>query len=368
LKFRCERDSLLEALNTTARAVNAKSSLPPAFSGIRLEIKGDTALLASSDMEVSIQTTLDVTGLSNGVGIFPGKLSVDIVRAFSPGSVTIELSDDDAIFSSGRSQFNVRPISSDEFPNIAQVKGEKVVVQARELGEAFSQIIRAASTDESKPILTGVYMVSEKDGLRIVATDSYRLAIKDLPGNKVLEPGKSVLIPARALSELQKLLLSSTQGQSAYMVLGDNEVSFEIDQSVLSTRLLAGKFPNYEQLIPNAYPNSLQLNKTNILDALKRMKLLIRDNTTPIRISLSAKEIEISVVTPEIGQAKEVIDGEYSGEDSVIAFNPTYLAEGLEAINSNELVIETIDSSKPATVRSLADENFQYLLMPVRVS
>ncbi len=211
-------------------------------------------------------------------------------------------------------------------------------------------------------------MVSQDDGLRIVATDSYRLAIKDLPDSKVMGSGESVLVPARALGELQKLLLATTPGQNAFMILSDNEVSFQVDQTILTARLLAGKFPNYEQLIPPSYPNCLTLKKSVILESIKRMKLLVRDNTTPIRIRLSNNEVELSVVTPEIGQAQEVIDAQYIGEDSTIAFNPTYLAEGLEAITGEDIVIDTIDTSKPATVRSPKDTSFQYLLMPVRVS
>ena len=368
MKFRSERDLLLEALNTASRALSSKGSLPSSYSGIRIEVDGNRAVLSSSDLEVSIQTSLEVQGIENGVGVLPGRLSVDIVRAFGQGSVTIAVSEDNSEFSSGRSQFNVRPLVADEFPAFQPLKGDKVTVAAHELGEAFGQIVRAASNDDSRPILTGVYMVSQDDGLRIVATDSYRLAIKDLPDSKVMGSGESVLVPARALGELQKLLLATTPGQNAFMILSDNEVSFQVDQTILTARLLAGKFPNYEQLIPPSYPNCLTLKKSVILESIKRMKLLVRDNTTPIRIRLSNNEVELSVVTPEIGQAQEVIDAQYMGEDSTIAFNPTYLAEGLEAITGEDIVIDTIDTSKPATVRSPKDTSFQYLLMPVRVS
>ena len=368
MRFRCERDTLLESLTTTSRAASTRGGLPQSFSGIRVETKGDSVHMACSDMEVTIQTTLAVQGSSDGIGVVPGRLSVDIVRAFGEGTVAVEINDDEATFSCGRSQFNVKLLPVEDFPNLPHHSGEGVTVPARELGEALLQVVRAASNDESKPLLTGVLMAAEKNGLRVVATDSYRLAIRDLPGANVLKEGTTVLVPARALGELQRVLSSATDGQSVNMVLGTSEVAFEIGSVVLTARLLSGKFPNYEQLIPPSYPNQLVVSKAVLLDAVKRMKLLIKDNTTPVRMSQREDEVVLSVIMPEIGQAREDIDAKYSGSESAVAFNPNYLSEGVEAVSSDEVILETIDSTKPATIRPITGDDFRYLLMPVRVS
>jgi DNA polymerase-3 subunit beta len=221
-------------------------------------------------------------------------------------------------------------------------------------------------------MLTGVLMSAEEGGLRLVATDSYRLAVRDLPGATVLSEGQHVLVPARALGELQRLLSGGTSGGADRPVtlhIGEFEASFETGSVRLTTRLIEGEFPNYRQLLPATYPNRLSVDKETLLDAVRRVKLLVKDATTPVRVALRQEGIDLRVVTQEVGQASEDVDAKYEGgPDLTIAFNPNYLMDGVEAIIGTEVVLETIDSTKPATVRSTENDNFRYLLMPVRVS
>ncbi len=136
----------------------------------------------------------------------------------------------------------------------------------------------------------------------------------------------------------------------------------------ISTRLLDGTYPDYRQLVPDHYPNRLHLGKETLIGALRRVRLLVRDNTTPVRLSMRPGGVDLSVVSQEVGDASETVDGDFSGEELVIAFNPSYLIDGVEAVLGDEVVIETADPSRPATVRAAEHDNFRYLLMPVRVS
>jgi DNA polymerase-3 subunit beta len=240
------------------------------------------------------------------------------------------------------------------------------------LGEAVRQVVRAASHDDGRPLLTGVLLSRVDGSLRMVATDSYRMAMRDVSGASPLAGEEDLLVPARALSELQRLHSASdgeTEGGSQVGVAtGPNEMTFWQGKVRISTRLLEGRYPDYKQLIPDGYPNRLHLGKESFVAALRRVQLLVRDNTTPVRLSMRPGGVDLSVQSQEVGDASESVDGDFTGEELVIAFNPSYLIDGVEAVAGDEVIVETADASRAATVRGAEDEEFRYLLMPVRVS
>ncbi|MGH9077025.1 MAG: DNA polymerase III subunit beta [Acidimicrobiales bacterium] len=365
MKLRCERDVLVDALGTAGRAA-ARVSVAPVLSGIRMEVTGDTLRAVGTDLDLTIAAETAVSGLGDGVAVVPGRLVIDIVRSLDPGAVTLE-SDEDALrVVSGRSQFSVRTHSVDDFPRIGRPSGEAVTLPPAGLAEALRQVVRAASTEDSRPILTGVLVSAEPGGLRLVATDSYRLAVRDLPGAGVLAEGQKVLVPSRALAELQRLIAGA--GDEVGLRLGSHDVTFEAGGVRLMTRLIEGDFPDYRKLIPPSYPNRLVVGREALLDALRRVKLMARDPMTAVRIALRAEGIELTVVTADYGQATEDVDAKYEGAEMVVAFNPAYLIDGIEALSGDEVSLETVDALKPATIRPTEGHDYLYLLMPVRVS
>jgi DNA polymerase-3 subunit beta len=339
------------------------------LSGVRLEVTGDELRLAGSDLDLTIQVATTVAGLSDGVCVLPARLAVDIVRALEPGAVVFESDDDEVRISSGRSQFAVRMLPAEDFPRLpfpADDDAESNVfsLPAPVLADALRQVVRAASTDDALPVISGVLMVAEGSGLRLVATDRYRLAVRDLPGASVLREGQRVLVPSKALSELQRLLTGTDEVK---VRLGERDASFEVGAVRLATRLIEGEFPDYRKLIPSSYPNRLVIGKETLLDAVRRVRLLVRDAITPVRVSFRADGVECTVVTQEVGQATEDVDAKYEGTDVVIGFNPAYLIDGVEAITGDEVLIETSDPMKPATVKATEGGDYLYLLMPVRL-
>lgn len=366
VKLRCERDVLVEALSTAGRAVSSRGGALPVLQGVRLEIAGDELRLAGSDLDLTIQVTAAVAGQEDGVCVIPARLAADIVRALDAGSVQVETDDDEARIASGRSQFAVRVLPADEFPRLPVQSGDAVTLAGADFADALRQVVRAASGDDARPVLTGVLMAAEDPGLRLVATDSYRLAVRDLPGASVLREGQKVLIPSRALTELQRLVSGEHAGEVT-LRLGEHDATFEVGEVRLTTRLIEGEFPNYRQLIPASYPNRLNVGREALLDALRRVRLLVRDQTTPVRIALKPEGIQLTVVSTEIGQAIEDVDAKYEGAEMTVAFNPGYLIDGVEAITGDEVLLETLDALKPATLRSTEGGEYLYLLMPVRV-
>lgn len=363
MKFRCERDVLVEALATAQRATSGRATLP-VLSGLRVALSGDQLRLTGSDLDLTITTEVQVSGEDDGVAVLPAKIAVDVVRSLEPGAVEVATDGDAARISGGRSNFRLHSIPADEFPNLSEPSGEKVVLQAAALAEGLRQVVRAASRDESRPILTGVLLAAEGQGLRMVSTDSYRLSVRDLPGTTPLREGQTVLVPSKALDELSRVLADDAE---VTLVLGERDASFQVGSFHLTTRLIEGEFPNYRGLIPTSQSNRLVIDRQALLEAVRRVRLMARENS-PVRLAMSPGQLELRAVTLDVGEASEQLDASYEGEELTVAFNPEYLVDGLEVTPGDEISLETIDALKPALLRPIDSTEFLYLLMPVRVS
>jgi DNA polymerase-3 subunit beta len=333
------------------------------LNGLRLELTGDQLQVTGSDLSLTISVRTAVSGERDGVAVVPAKLLADIVRALPPGAVTFEIDEDEARIGSGRSKFAVRTIPAHEYPQLPEPANSSVSLNAAEFAEALRQVVSAASNDESRQILTGVLMAAEGDGLRLVATDSYRLAVRDLPGISVLAEGQQVLVPSTALKELSRLLGAA---ETVTLRLGERDVAFEVGDVRLTSQLIDGDIPNYRGLIPSAHPNRLVVGREQLLDALKRVRLLAKEST-PVRLVLKADAVDLVAMSPDIGTATEEIDGRHEGDELTVAFNPEFLMAGIEVTPGDEITLETIDALKPALLRSSETPDFLYLLMPIRV-
>jgi DNA polymerase-3 subunit beta len=363
MKFRCERDVLFEALGSASRAVSSRSGALAVLSGLRLTLEGDRLTIVGSDLDLTISVSLDVGGDTDGVAVLPSRLLVDIVRALGPGAITLESKDGDIRITAARSEFTVRSYPPDEYPALVEPPDGGISIPASSLTEALRQVVPAASKDDSRPILTGVLLATEGDSLRLVATDSYRLSVRDVTESAVLgeEP---VLIPSRALAEVARLL--DDEGEVS-IGLTERDASFRIGTTTVITRLIEGDFPNYRGLIPENHPNRMTVNRLELLDAVRRVRLLAQE-TTPIRLTMSSDGLDLVAITQDVGKASETIDGIYDGEELTVAFNPEYLIDGTDAASGDEVVLETVDALKPALLRTPVEPGFLYLLMPVRVS
>lgn len=369
MKFRCERDLLVDALSTAGRAVTGRGGALPVLSGVRINAADDRIEVTGSDLDLTIRSSIPVNVSESGTAVLPSRLLNDIVRSLDQGAVDIEIESDEARISSGRSQFSVRTLPVDDFPHLDQPSGDQVSVSAEQLSSGLKQVVLAASSDDARPILTGVLLTAEEGGLRLVATDSYRLAVRDLPDATVLGEGQKVLVPSRALGELVRVLGSAKE---VNVRLGERDVTFYVEPEdgmsiEMTTRLIEGEFPNYRQLIPSSYPNELRVGREQLLDAVRRVKLMARE-ATPLRLTQRDGSLELMAVTQDVGQAHEEVDAVYSGTELTVAFNPDFLIAGVEAASGDEVVLQTLDALKPAVLRSTEGADYLYLLMPVRVS
>ncbi len=353
-----------------------------ALSGVRIEASGNHLAVVGTDLDLTVHASTEAIGISDGVCVAPARLLADIVRSLEPGAVTIEAEGEKIEIGAARSRFSLRTFPVDDFPTLPEPPQPATFLPADHLASALRQVVRAASSDDARPLLTGVLIAAEGSGVRLVATDSYRLAMRDIDGSDALVDSAQILVPARALAELQRLSVLGSAGKESAtgsegedasgptvgLSVGDHDVTFTAGGVKVSTRLLDGSYPDYRQLIPAEYPNRLHVGKDSLLDALRRVRLLVRDNTTPVRLSMRPGGVDLTVVSQEVGDASETVDADFDGTELTIAFNPTYLIDGVEAVTGDEVLLETVDATKPATVRAAEETNFRYLLMPVRVS
>ena len=365
MKFSSERDTLSEAVSTAQRASAGRAGALPVLSGVRLGVTGGQLEILGSDLELTMRVQIPVEGDGDGSAVLPARLLADYVRLLPAGKVTVDVGDEEARISGGRSEVTLRTLAVADFPRLPEVTASGVKVAGGPFGEGLRQVVPAASRDDARPILTGVLVNATPAGLRLVATDSYRLAVRDLQGVSMLDEGQSVLVAAKGLREVQRLAGST----DLEVVLGDRDVVFRVEGVEVTTRLIEGDFPNYEQLIPKEYPNRLTVARDVLTEAVNRVRLVGQGrDTAPIRLKMSTDGLELSAVGQDVGEAHEPIDGKYEGNELTVAFNSQFLLDGLEAAGSAEVAIETIDPLKPATVRAIDNTDFLYLLMPVRIA
>jgi DNA polymerase-3 subunit beta len=364
MKFTCEKQLLEKAFSLARRATPNRSGASVVLSGLFVELKKNTLVVLGSDLDLTIRIQLEVGGAEDGKTVIPGALLADIIRVLDDGQISFLAKEEEVQIKSGKSEFNLRTLPVDEFPRFEEPGGNEATLDTKSLATAFEQVVKAASMDDARPILTGVLLAAEQDGLRLVATDSYRMAVRDIPGTEILSRDEIVLVPSRALDVVKRVL---DEDDELIVILGEKEAVFKIGNIDIVTRLIEGEFPNYKGLIPEKNQNKLVVNREEMLAALQRVKLLAREST-PVRLIMSDKKIELLAIETDIGQATETIDGNYFGEEITVAFNADYLIDGLEVISTDEISLETTDALKPAILKGLDEETFLYLLMPVRVS
>jgi DNA polymerase-3 subunit beta len=318
--------------------------------------------LTTTDLEVSAQLVMPVQVQEDGPALVPARLLADMVKSLPQAPVEFEADQGQARLRCAAFEGNIRLLPAEDFPAWQEPTGTKVTLDAMKFAEAVGQVARAASRDEARPTLTGVLLEVSREGITLVATDSYRLALRDLTATSIGE--SQALVPERALTEAGRAAAGEEKGEIE-LVLDQSQVSFRIGALTLTSRLIEGQFPNYRQLLPDGYESLLMVSRQQLLDAVRRVGLLARENT-PVRMEFNALGVRLSSSSPDLGEAVEAVEARYEGEDITVAFNPQYLADGLAAAPGEAIRLEIKDGLKPGVVRGEGSE-FTYLVMPVRL-
>ena len=367
MKFSAPRDHLLSQLGVAVRGVSTRSAIQT-LSGVLIRAGESGVELQATDMELGVRVQVDASPERQGEIVVPGRLMLDVVRSLPADEVSIEHrpSEQDVELVSGPARFHLRTLPSEDFPKLPQTDGATLRVPATAFVETVGRVARAASRDETRPHLTGVLVSAQERELRMVATDSYRLSVKTTQLDEPLDGSLEVNVPARTLQELSRVASGSGADEIAITAL-DNQVIFEVADVTLSSRLVEGRFPNYRQLLPEAYEHELRVSGPELLEVVRRIGLLAQKNA-PLRLRFFEGTLEISAQTPDVGEASESLPVPFQGEELEIGFNPDFLRDGLESAESDELVLKLISPLRPGLIESGADGEFIYLVMPIRLN
>ncbi|HXY72194.1 MAG TPA: DNA polymerase III subunit beta [Actinomycetota bacterium] len=361
MKFKCDRDALSDALQVIGRTVSARPGIP-ALSGVLMNATGSELVLAATDLEVSAQLRVPVQVQTEGVALVPARLVADMVKSFEQAPVDFDAEDGQARVVCANYEGTIRCLPAEDFPVLQEPGGIRVSVNAGEFGAAVGQVARAASRDEARPLLTGVLLEVSREGVTMVATDSYRLALRELTATA--EGEAKALVPERALSEAGRGAAADEKGDIE-LFLEPGSVAFRVGSQTLTSRLIEGEFPAYRALLPEDYESRLTASRQQLLDAVRRVGLLARESS-PVKMEFNALGVRLSSSSPDLGGAVEVVEAQYEGTELTAAFNPTYLSDGLTAVTGERVVVEVRDGLKPALVRG-EGESYVYLVMPVKL-
>jgi DNA polymerase-3 subunit beta len=369
MKLTCDRSALVDKIAILARGVSTRSALP-VLSGVLLQASESRLDLFSTDMELSIKASLATAIERDGEIVVPARLFSDVVRNLPGEEVVIESGDAAVKVTAGRAEFSLNAWSASDFPQTSTFDTSGAFAMGREpFVETLSKVGRAASRDETRPILTGVLMTILGDILKMVATDSYRLAVKETKLEKALETEVQAIVPVKALSEVARLAAAMGAGDIE-VAIGENQALFKLADPAgdvwVASRLIDGQFPNYKQLLPDSFDHEVTLAKDEFMAAARRVSLLAQKNA-PLRLSFAEHKLTMKALTQDVGQAEEALDVDFGGEAFEIGFNPAYLIDGIDAIDDAGVLLRFTSPLRPGLI-SGSDGGFVYLIMPIRLS
>ncbi|MGO9751749.1 MAG: DNA polymerase III subunit beta [Solirubrobacteraceae bacterium] len=368
MKISLERDVFLGQLQMVTRVASTRSAIQ-ALSGVQLAATGSSCELRATDTEVSLRVPLEAVVEREGSVILPARLVVDLVRALPSSRVWLELRaiEHDVEIISGNATFHIRTLHSEDFPPFPEPDPTTAVsLGAAAFVETVVKVAGSASHDETRPVLTGILVSASDSEVTMVATDSYRLSVKETPLPVALPVGFEVNVPARALQELSRIASHSTEEQLTVSVR-QNQVVFVLGDVVLSSRLIDGQFPNYRQLLPDSFEHELRISGAELRDVVRRVSLLAQKNA-PLRLAFAPGELTVSSQTPDVGEARESLPVPFQGEPLEIGFNPEFLRDGLDAIEDGDVVLKLISPLRPGLLESGDGSGFLYLIMPIRLN
>jgi DNA polymerase-3 subunit beta len=357
-----------------SRVASTRSAVQ-ALSGVQVAATSGGVELRATDMEIALRVPLTAEVVREGTVVLPARLLLDVARSLPKNAdrVGLELRPEqqDVEVIAGSAKFHLRTLRAEDFPPLPGVggsdSGDTVVdVPAAAFVATIEKVSKSASRDETRPILTGILVSASGAELRMVATDSYRLSVKETALEVPLDGGFEANVPARALDEL-RTIVGSTGADAIRIGVRANQVVFEVGGAVLSSRLIDGQFPNYRQLIPEGYEHQLRISGEELGDVVKRISLMAQKNA-PLRLAFGEGQLTVSAQTPDVGEASEPLPVPFAGEPFEIGFNPEFLRDALDSVGSDDLILKLISPLRPGLIEGADESGFLYLIMPIRLN
>ena len=364
MKFNVTKEKLLEGLQQVQNVVSTRTTLP-ILSNVLLQADGDEIHLTTTDLDVGVRGSCEAQVDKAGATTLPARRLFNIVRELPSSEIQFDVDGKNAAsIRSGQSFFKILGLPEEEFPPLPKFEDAKVVtIRQKDLRDSLRKTSYAISTDETRYVLNGVLFSFKDNKLTLVATDGRRLAMAEIELEFPRSHEMDIIIPTKAVTELQRLL---GDDGDVKVSIGSGQIAFDLNKTLLVSKLIEGNYPNYRQVIPAETKERVKLERETFLNSLRRVSLLASDKSNSIKLNFSKNNIDITANTPEVGEAKESVAVQYKGREFSIAFNPEFLMAPLRNLSEDEVFLDLIDEMSPGILK--IQTPFLYVLMPMRIS
>ena len=364
MKFSVSKEKLLAGLQTVQNVVSTRTTLP-ILSNVLLQASEDQLRLTTTDLDVGVSGGITAQIEKPGATTLPARRLANIVRELPAAEILVEVdSKNVASIRCGQSFFKILGLPEEEFPPLPKFNDSRTFTISQQLlRDALKKTSYAISTDETRYVLNGILFSFKENKLTLVATDGRRLALVDLEIEFPRSQEVDIIVPTKAVTELGRLL--GDEGDVRLSV-EENQVSFQIGDTLLASKLIEGNYPNYRQVIPGEAKERVTLEREQFLNAVHRVSLLSSEKSNSVKLVFSKNNIEIAANTPDVGEARESLAVAYKGREFSIAFNPEFLQAPLRVLTNEEVYLDLIDEMSPGVIK--IQSPFLYVLMPMRIS
>ena len=366
MKISCTQENLAKGLGIVGRSVGTRTTLP-VLNNILLKTEKGGLKIAATDLEIGISTWIGAKVDSDGAITIPAKILVDYINTNTDKTISFLLKEMTLHFESEHFKANIKGIEASEFPIIPSVKKEKEIeILKSDFERAISKVIIAAALDESRPVLAGIYIYGKESKIRIVATDSYRLAEETINLTNKLAGEVAFIVPQRTMSEVLRILPNAPEKIKIFP--GENQVEFVLGETVIVSRLIEGSFPDYNQIIPKNSKTVVKVNVPEFSNAIKMASFFARESANNIKLKFTSPD-KLSVIasSPHLGDNVSDVKAEVKGDDLEIAFNAKFILDVLQGIGEQEITLELSSSMAAGLIKGAKDPNYLYVIMPLRI-
>lgn len=363
MKLVTTQDQMAKALGAVSRIVNPRGTLS-VLANVLLQTKDGRLQISATNLELGIDYSIGAKIEQEGSLTVPARLLTDYVNNVGEEKLELSSKDQALVIKSTGAQSMINGIAASEFPVIPAVKGGKSVsVSAAGIKDIIQKVAIAASTDETRPILSGSLFYFKDPELKVAATDSYRLAELTMRFEKAAPDELKVVVPSKALAELGRIV----EAEEVTVRTAENQVQFETEHVRLVSRLLEGEFPKYDQIIPEKSTTKAAVNREDLMNKIRIASLFSEDAGFGVKLKFKAPgKVEVAAETAQVGDSHSSLSGKVSGEENTVAFNARYLLDGLAAVGGENVTIESDGKLNPCVVRGKA-KDYLYVVMPLRV-
>ncbi len=359
-----DRDAFLKGLQMVQNIVEPRQTLP-ILANVLLEAEGESVRMTATDLEVGARVSVPAKVGGKGAITVSARKLAEIVKELAAAAVALKVTENVTVsLRCGGATYRLVGLAPDDFPPVVPASPQSwVTLEAKILREMLTQTSFAVSHDETRYALNGVLFAFQGKDVRMVATDGHRLAFSTRSlGNAI--PTATGIVPRKAVTEIMRVLGA---GEEVQIAITENQFVLQMPNFVMTARLIEGQFPNYDAVIPRTQPGRLAAPRSSLTAALRRVAVMAEERNKPVKLALSPGSLKVMASSQELGEAEEILEVEYAGEEMVIGFNSRYLLEAMAALDKDQVLFEIKDAQSPGVIKSAEDEGYCCVIMPMRI-